>query len=143
MSASKVKQDMPPPGGYAPFDYKRNVPKRGISGYSMFAIGFGVVIFGTWRMIKWNRERRRCTIEDLEARIALMPLMQAEKDRSILRLMRENLDEEAIIMKDVPGWKVGESVYHTKRWAVPITDELFNLRPKKEFMHQKFGFLRY
>lgn len=32
MSASKVKQDMPPPGGYAPFDYKRNMPKRGLSG---------------------------------------------------------------------------------------------------------------
>lgn len=32
MAASKVKQDMPPPGGYAPIDYKRNLPKRGLSG---------------------------------------------------------------------------------------------------------------
>lgn len=32
MAASKVKQDMPPQGGYAPFDYKRNLPKRGLSG---------------------------------------------------------------------------------------------------------------
>lgn len=32
MSGSKVKQDMPPPGGYAAFDYKRNLPKRGLSG---------------------------------------------------------------------------------------------------------------
>lgn len=32
MAGSKVKQDMPPPGGYAPFDYKRNLPKRGLSG---------------------------------------------------------------------------------------------------------------
>lgn len=32
MAASKVKQDMPPSGGYAPFDYKRNLPKRGLSG---------------------------------------------------------------------------------------------------------------
>ena len=32
MAVSKVKQDMPPPGGYAPFDYKRNLPKRGFSG---------------------------------------------------------------------------------------------------------------
>ena len=33
MAASKVKQDMPPPGGYGPIDYKRNLPKRGLSGW--------------------------------------------------------------------------------------------------------------
>lgn len=32
MAGSKVKQDMPPQGGYAAFDYKRNLPKRGLSG---------------------------------------------------------------------------------------------------------------
>lgn len=32
MAASKVKQDMPPPGGYGPIDYKRNLPRRGLSG---------------------------------------------------------------------------------------------------------------
>lgn len=32
MAGSKVKQDMPPPGGYAAFDYKRNLPKRVFSG---------------------------------------------------------------------------------------------------------------
>lgn len=32
MEMSKVKQDMPPPGGYGPIDYKRNLPRRGLSG---------------------------------------------------------------------------------------------------------------
>lgn len=32
MAGAKVKQDMPPPGGYGPIDYKRNLPKRGPSG---------------------------------------------------------------------------------------------------------------
>uniref|UniRef100_A0A4W5RS80 NADH dehydrogenase [ubiquinone] 1 alpha subcomplex subunit 13 n=1 Tax=Hucho hucho TaxID=62062 RepID=A0A4W5RS80_9TELE len=81
MAASKVKQDMPPPGGYGPVDYKRNLPKRGLSGYSMLAIGVGVMCFGYWRLFKWNRERRRLQIEELEARIALLPLLQAEQDR--------------------------------------------------------------
>lgn len=35
MAGSKVKQDMPPPGGYAAFDYKRNLPKRALSGTFM------------------------------------------------------------------------------------------------------------
>ena len=32
MAASKVKHDMPPVGGYGPIDYKRNLPRRGLSG---------------------------------------------------------------------------------------------------------------
>jgi len=28
--------------------------------------------------------------------------------------------EEAEIMKDVPGWVVGESVYHTEKWIPPL-----------------------
>ncbi|KAF7198932.1 NADH dehydrogenase [ubiquinone] 1 alpha subcomplex subunit 13 [Nothobranchius furzeri] len=143
MSGSKVKQDMPPTGGYAPFDYKRNLPKRGLSGYSMFGIGIGVMLVGYWRMFNWNRERRRFEMEELETRIALMPLMQAELDRSTLRMLRENLEEEAILMKDVPDWKVGESVFHTDRWVTPLTEELFNLRPREELLHQKYGFAWY
>lgn len=27
-------------------------------------------------------------------------------------------------MKDVPGWKVGESVYHSGRWVPPASGEL-------------------
>ncbi|XP_003975676.1 NADH dehydrogenase [ubiquinone] 1 alpha subcomplex subunit 13 [Takifugu rubripes] len=143
MAGSKVKQDMPPPGGYAAFDYKRNLPKRALSGYSLFGIGIGLMVFGYWRLFKWNRERRRLQIEELEARIALYPLMQAEQDRRTLRLLRENLEEEAFIMKDVPGWKVGESVFNTERWVTPMSEELFNLRPREELVSQRFGLLKY
>ncbi|TKS79955.1 NADH dehydrogenase [ubiquinone] 1 alpha subcomplex subunit 13 [Collichthys lucidus] len=143
MAGSKVKQDMPPSGGYASFDYKRNLPKRGLSGYSMFGIGVGIMVFGYWRLFKWNRERRRLQIEEMEARVALMPLLQAEQDRRALRMLKENLEEEAILMKDVPGWKVGESVFHTERWVPPLSEELFNLRPREELLHKRFGFLSY
>lgn len=82
-------------------------------------------------------------IEELEARIALMPLLQAEHDRRTLQILRENLEEEAIVMKDVPGWKVGESVFHTDRWVSPPSEQLFYLRPREELLHQRFGFLSY
>ncbi|XP_065434657.1 NADH dehydrogenase [ubiquinone] 1 alpha subcomplex subunit 13 [Chrysemys picta bellii] len=139
MAAVKVKQDMPPPGGYGPIDYKRHLPRRGPSGYSLFAIGIGSLLLGYYNLIKWNRERRRLQIEDLETRIALFPLLQAESDRRTLRLLRENLEEEAKIMKDVPGWKVGESVFHTDRWVPPTTDELYYLKPTSELDNEKFG----
>lgn len=28
------------------------------TGYSMFGIGVGIMVFGYWRLFKWNRERR-------------------------------------------------------------------------------------
>ncbi|XP_035169766.1 NADH dehydrogenase [ubiquinone] 1 alpha subcomplex subunit 13, partial [Oxyura jamaicensis] len=87
--------------------------------------------------------RRRLLIEDLEARIALMPLLQAEADRRTLRILRQNLDEEAKIMKDVPGWKVGESVFHTDRWVPPTLDELYYLRVPAEADFKKFGLQYY
>ncbi|KAM9174331.1 NADH dehydrogenase [ubiquinone] 1 alpha subcomplex subunit 13 [Mergus octosetaceus] len=143
MAAPKVKQDMAPPGGYGPVDYKRHLPRRGLSGYSLFALGVGSLLLGYYTIVKWNRERRRLQIEDLEARIALMPLLQAEADRRILRLLRENLDEEAKIMKDVPGWKVGESVFHTDRWVPPTLDELYYLRTNTRVDAEKFGLQYY
>ncbi|KAJ4936485.1 hypothetical protein JOQ06_001077 [Pogonophryne albipinna] len=91
-----------------------------------------------WENVIW-----RLQIEEMEARIALMPLMQAETDRRTLRMLRENLEEEAILMKDVPGWKVGETVYHTDRWIIPLTEELFNLRPRNEHLQKRFGFKWY
>nr|XP_032661004.1 NADH dehydrogenase [ubiquinone] 1 alpha subcomplex subunit 13 [Chelonoidis abingdonii] len=108
-------------------------------GYSLFAVGIGSLLLGYYNLIKWNRERRRLQIEDLESRIALFPLLQAESDRRTLRLLRENLEEEAKIMKDVPGWKVGESVFHTDRWVPPTPDELYYLRPVSELHNEKFG----
>lgn len=39
---------------------------------------------------------------------------------SVLRSLKENEELEAEIMKDVPGWVVGESVYHTQKWVTPI-----------------------
>lgn len=34
------------------------------------------------------------------------------------------LEYEADVMKDVPGWKVGESVYNSARWMPPASGEL-------------------
>ncbi|XP_064031280.1 NADH dehydrogenase [ubiquinone] 1 alpha subcomplex subunit 13 [Pogoniulus pusillus] len=143
MAAPKVKQDMAPPGGYGPIDYKRHLPRRGLSGYSLFAIGIGSLLLGYYTLIKWNRERRRLLIEELESRIALMPLLQAESDRRTLRMLRQNLDEEAKIMKDVPGWQVGESLFHTDRWVPPTAEELYYLRPSGELDNEKFGLQYY
>nr|XP_058925432.1 NADH dehydrogenase [ubiquinone] 1 alpha subcomplex subunit 13-like [Kogia breviceps] len=124
MESSKGRQDMPQLGGYSPIDYKRNLPRQGLSDYSMVAMGIGTLLFVYWSMMKWNRERRRLQIHEFKARVALMPLLQAEKDQRLLQMFRENLEEEAIIVKGVPDGKVVESVFHTKCWVTPMLGKL-------------------
>uniref|UniRef100_A0A8D0GSJ8 NADH dehydrogenase [ubiquinone] 1 alpha subcomplex subunit 13 n=1 Tax=Sphenodon punctatus TaxID=8508 RepID=A0A8D0GSJ8_SPHPU len=114
---------------------RMRAPRR----YSLFGIGIGAMMIGYYVMVKWNRERRRLLIEELESRIAILPILMAESDRRTLRLLRQNLEEEAKIMKDVPGWKVGERRYHTTRWVTPSNDELYYLRPQKELDNAKYG----
>ncbi|NXO72037.1 NDUAD dehydrogenase, partial [Phainopepla nitens] len=60
-----------------------------------------------------------------------------------LRILRQNLDEEAKIMQGVPGWKVGESRFHTDRWVPPTPEELYFLRPPAELDRDKFGLQNY
>jgi NADH dehydrogenase (ubiquinone) 1 alpha subcomplex subunit 13 len=46
---------------------------------------------------------------------------------SMIRQMKENMKTEEAIMKEVKGWKAGESVYHTERWVAPHSTELEKL----------------
>ena len=41
-----------------------------------------------------------------------------------LKAMKTFEAEEALIMKDVPGWNVGESVYNTGKWVPPNLAQL-------------------
>jgi NADH dehydrogenase (ubiquinone) 1 alpha subcomplex subunit 13 len=45
----------------------------------------------------------------------------------MIRQMKENMKTEEAIMKEVKGWKAGESVYHTERWVAPHSTELEKL----------------
>ncbi|KAK2967883.1 hypothetical protein RJ640_009953 [Escallonia rubra] len=62
--------------------------------------------------------------EKYAARVAILPLLQAEEDERFVVEWKKYLEEEARIMKDVPGWKVGENVYNSGRWMPPATGEL-------------------
>ncbi|CAF2116682.1 unnamed protein product [Brassica oleracea] len=62
--------------------------------------------------------------ENYAARRAILPILQAEEDERFVSEWKKYLDYEADVMKDVPGWKVGENVYNSGRWMPPATGEL-------------------
>jgi len=125
-----VKQDLPPPGGYAAYVYKSQVKPRGPSGVAIMAGGLAVMGIGFYFVSKGNQNRRELVREQKMARIHLLPLLQAEQDRLNLKRLKENLETEKAIMKDVEGWDLSQSVYNvynTDRWVPPRDFQLEKL----------------
>ncbi|CAD5184817.1 unnamed protein product [Musa acuminata subsp. malaccensis] len=117
-------QDGPPPGGFPPVRCARRIPIKGSNAAAIFLVAFSC---GMYQVDQGNRIRRAFNA----ARRAILPMLQAEKMKGKLihqvyklDTTREGVEEEARIMKDVPGWKVGESVYNSGRWMTPATGEL-------------------
>jgi NADH dehydrogenase (ubiquinone) 1 alpha subcomplex subunit 13 len=110
-------QDLPRPGGFPAIRYQRTLPARGPSGFTLIVGTILFCGFGLWRAMEGIKERRELEREKLWGRIHLVPLLQAETDRDTYRRHRLLDADEAEIMKDVEGWKVGESVYHTDRYV--------------------------
>ncbi|KAL4444624.1 hypothetical protein ABPG77_002441 [Micractinium sp. CCAP 211/92] len=113
-----VVQDGPPPGGFPAVRYARRVPSTGPSGITLFAVGAAIMAFGFYKVGQSNRERRAIKAANYEARAALVPFLQAEEDRRWVNANRTFQAKQAEIMKNVPDYKVGESVYKT-RWMPP------------------------
>ncbi|KAI0335686.1 GRIM-19 [Cubamyces sp. BRFM 1775] len=103
---------MPPPGGFEAIKYKRNLPFRGPSGLVILGGVMAVCAYGFYRVGKGNLEKRELQREKVWSRIHLVPLLLAEGDRDTYRRQQAALEREREIMKDVPGWEPGKSVYN-------------------------------
>lgn len=110
-------QDLPPPGGFGPITYRRHLPKRGPPGWLLLTGGFGVIIGGLLLHAKGVRISKELDREKRQARMMLLPLFMAEGDLQYLEKVRKSHELEAKIMKDIPGWKVGEMPYHGDRFV--------------------------
>ena len=54
--------------------------------------------------------------------MAILPYLEGERQLLYHQQIQEELEREQSIMKDVPGWKVGQSTY-SQRWTPPIPKE--------------------
>jgi NADH dehydrogenase (ubiquinone) 1 alpha subcomplex subunit 13 len=73
-------------------------------------------MLGFYRAGTYNNMMKAEMLEERKARYAIAPILQAEADRAYLVQEKEILRQEAEIMKNVPGWKVGASTYTGDRW---------------------------
>ncbi|KAF8476049.1 GRIM-19 [Kalaharituber pfeilii] len=113
-----MSQDLPPVGGYGPVQYKRNLPVRGFRP-AYYILGMGALMtYGFYEAIKAIRDQQELAREKQWSRIYLVPLLQAEQDRDLVRRHLANEEREKFLMKDVKGWEFG-SVYHSDRFIKP------------------------
>ncbi|XVF29195.1 hypothetical protein REPUB_Repub15cG0099400 [Reevesia pubescens] len=119
-----ILQDGPPPGGFAPVRYARRIPNKGPSAMAIFLAAFGAFSYGMYQVGQGNKNRRALKEEKYAARRAILPVLQAEEDERFVKEWKKYLEYEAEVMKDVPGWKVGENVYNSGKWMPPATGEL-------------------
>ncbi|ORX77579.1 GRIM-19 protein [Basidiobolus meristosporus CBS 931.73] len=116
---STYNQELPPQGGYPAIRYKRHLPKKGPSGLVLFTGLAAITGISFYQVFEGIKERRELKREKIWARLHLLPMLQAEYDRDAYRRQYAAFVREAEIMKDVPGWEVGKSVYNTKRYIAP------------------------
>ncbi|KXN68003.1 GRIM-19 protein [Conidiobolus coronatus NRRL 28638] len=114
-----TRQDMPPRGGFPTIRVDRNLPKSRLTGLGIFGGVIALSIYGFHRVLEGKIERKEINREKVWARINLVPLLEAESDRDKYRRGQAALAREAEIMKGVPGWKVGQSVYNTDKYVAP------------------------
>ncbi|XP_053982030.1 NADH dehydrogenase [ubiquinone] 1 alpha subcomplex subunit 13 [Hylaeus volcanicus] len=150
-STAKVGfQDLPPKGGYAPYQIERINLRTVIGGKSGIAL-FYATTFSGFYLYYLNRKRvARNKIEMRSSRLALKPMLEAERDRVLMKHMRRMIEEEADLMKNVPDWEVGtffgEPIYYSipeDEYIEPSLDELTvfsNPNDYKIRMVQKFYF---
>ncbi|KAI8920963.1 GRIM-19 protein-domain-containing protein [Powellomyces hirtus] len=140
MATQPIVQDLPPSGGFPEtIQYKRYLPRRGPSGLVIFAAAFGVMGYGWYWVAKANAERRELRREKAWNRISLVPLLQAETDRDLVRRLEAAAAREGEQMESVAGWKAldlksptpgvgkgavydkaqAEPIYHTERYVNP------------------------
>ncbi|KZC09289.1 PREDICTED: NADH dehydrogenase [ubiquinone] 1 alpha subcomplex subunit 13 [Dufourea novaeangliae] len=117
-AAKSGPQDMPPKGGYAPYQIERIPLRTVIGGRAGIAIFLTATISGYYLYTLEHKRVKKNELEMRSARLALMPMLTAERDRALLKHMRRMRDEEASVMKDFPGWQVGRFFEEPIFWTV-------------------------
>jgi NADH dehydrogenase (ubiquinone) 1 alpha subcomplex subunit 13 len=90
---------------------------RGPKGWQLF-LGTSIFVFyGFSRVGAGNKNRTEQKLHERQGRYALAPILQQEADREYMMRVKKLMEQEANIMSNVPGWKVGQSQYYGQRWT--------------------------
>ncbi|XP_071870129.1 NADH dehydrogenase (ubiquinone) B16.6 subunit [Bombus fervidus] len=141
-------QDLPPKGGYPPFNIKRIKLRAFLAG--RMGVGLFIVtnIVATPLYYKnWVSERKKM-LETKSRELATVPILLAEKDRLVLKHLKRLRELEADVMKDFPFWEVGTyfgtPIYESvpeDTYIAPLFGELYTYADPYELPAMQFSHL--
>uniref|UniRef100_A0A336MTR1 NADH dehydrogenase [ubiquinone] 1 alpha subcomplex subunit 13 n=1 Tax=Culicoides sonorensis TaxID=179676 RepID=A0A336MTR1_CULSO len=137
MASTTRVQDMPPEGGYKKIHYKRIPCKTYFSGFQMFLGYVGLTAASVYIFYLSEKRLHREEVENRSAVNVMYPLLLAERDREYLKQLRRNRDEEAELMKNVKGWKVG-TWYGEPVYKLASPDTLIDPSFREFYAHTDF-----
>lgn len=119
-------------------DFSRIPARRIWHWWSIIPAYVGATALGYYLWVLTEKEISAQRLENSSATIAIMPLVIAEKDRSLLKNLRKMREEETELMKNVEGWETGtlygEKIYNTlpeNEFKLPYVQEYYAHAPKK------------
>ena len=80
--------------------------------------------WGFYRVGQNNHERTAVKVAERRLRFQMAPYLQAEADQEFLVRERNIMDQQKEIMRDIPGWRAGQSQYFGSRWTPPRVSDL-------------------
>ncbi|CAM9932309.1 unnamed protein product [Ascophyllum nodosum] len=106
-----IVQDVAPKGGYPPIQIARRLPEsRGPRGAVILGLVTLTMAVGYYRLGQANKARRAEKHEKRLARIALMPMLQAEEDRKIVLTKRFQQQLQQGMHESMESWKQEEKL---------------------------------
>lgn len=149
MPVASKTQDLPPEGGYKPIYFKRVPTQSWMKGWQWIA---AYIATSTVALTAHYYNYKKLTKEEIEMRSSknvIRCVLYAERDREYLKQLRRNRDEEAKLMANVEGWKVGtwygEPIFKTlpkDKWLDPSAEEFYAHCDQKYFDNRAFMALK-
>ncbi|XP_012259066.2 NADH dehydrogenase [ubiquinone] 1 alpha subcomplex subunit 13 [Athalia rosae] len=106
-AAKTTPQDLPPAGGYGPLHTERVKLRTILSGRNAILGYFAVTTGALLVYAQTYKAFRKHEVEMRSARLAIYPMLLAERDREFLKQLKRNREAEGELMKNVPNWEVG------------------------------------
>lgn len=127
---------MPPPGGYRPIVWEKIPAKTICTAPRLFGgLAISTMIGAIGYYFTFNK-MQALGLEEVDARIAIEPILQAERDREFLKQIKKNIAAEKELMKNVPGWEegtcYGEPIYKTVEY-----DPVFHQSLYEYYVHSR------
>ncbi|CAM9392238.1 unnamed protein product [Laminaria digitata] len=111
VGAGPIIQDGAPKGGFPKIQISRQLPAtRGPRGAVVLGLVTVTMAVGYYKLGQANKGRRAARHEKRLARIALMPMLQAEEDRKIVLAKRFNMQLQQGMHDSLDLWKEEEDL---------------------------------